>query len=145
MFSKADKARAKRLMDCYKLTIEQWEQVYRYQGGRCFICGREEPRSKTRLSTDHDHDTGLFRGLLCSQCNAWLGKIENSFKRLGLHKIEGFGIVTAITNVAKYLLHLPAAVALKEMHYGYPGRVGTKAHRNKLKRERKMTNTRKPF
>lgn len=38
--------------------IEEW------QAGRCGICSTE-----TRLATDHDHTTGLIRGLLCPRCN----------------------------------------------------------------------------
>jgi hypothetical protein len=39
--------------------LETWHE------GRCAICGwnREE------LVTDHDHETGLIRGLLCRSCN----------------------------------------------------------------------------
>lgn len=37
------------------------------QGGRCAICGCT-PRTR-RLAVDHDHETGLVRGLLCSRCN----------------------------------------------------------------------------
>lgn len=35
-----------------------------WQAGRCAVCGREE-----QLVTDHDHKTGLVRGLLCYPCN----------------------------------------------------------------------------
>jgi hypothetical protein len=34
------------------------------QGGRCAICGSECPQC-----ADHDHATGLLRGMLCSGCN----------------------------------------------------------------------------
>lgn len=37
-------------------------------GEHCGICLK--PRSRTkRLDRDHDHKTGLPRGLLCSRCN----------------------------------------------------------------------------
>jgi hypothetical protein len=39
--------------------LEHWHD------GRCAICG-EVPGS---LARDHDHETGLIRGLLCSPCN----------------------------------------------------------------------------
>lgn len=31
--------------------------------------------------TDHDHRTGLVRGLLCHSCNNLVGSIENSVKK----------------------------------------------------------------
>jgi len=36
-----------------------------WQDGRCAICGCQD----SDLVTDHDHETGLVRGLLCRQCN----------------------------------------------------------------------------
>ncbi|MFE5507578.1 endonuclease domain-containing protein [Amycolatopsis japonica] len=36
----------------------------RWQDGRCAICGGRE-----KLYRDHDHDSGLVRGLLCHSCN----------------------------------------------------------------------------
>jgi len=37
------------------------------QDGRCAICGNR-PRTRA-LHLDHNHKTGLTRGLLCSRCN----------------------------------------------------------------------------
>lgn len=39
-----------------------------WQDGRCAICGYV-PESKPWLCKDHDHTTGLIRGLLCYPCN----------------------------------------------------------------------------
>lgn len=48
----------------YGLTGEEYDALFRYQGGRCAIC-RRKPRTK-RLAVDHDHRTGEVRGLLCA-------------------------------------------------------------------------------
>ena len=52
----------------YGLLPGQYEAIYRFQGGRCWICRRATGASK-RLAVDHDHTTGEPRGLLCSRCN----------------------------------------------------------------------------
>jgi hypothetical protein len=56
-----------RLRRTYGITAEQYEQMLAGQGGVCAICGTP-PKSK-RLHVDHDHKTGLVRGLLCWICN----------------------------------------------------------------------------
>lgn len=47
---------------CESAVMAEWHQ------GRCAICGCRE-----KLVTDHDHETGLERGLLCRSCNACEG------------------------------------------------------------------------
>ncbi len=42
------------------------------QGGMCAICGRPAPTGGV-LCVDHDHETGIVRGLLCKLCNSLLG------------------------------------------------------------------------
>lgn len=130
------KAWAKRLYDNYRLTVEQWEIIYRHQGGVCYICHRPERRPGQRLAVDHDHATGLVRGLACSQCNPWIGKIERSFVRLGLHK-EGLLVSLLLRRASDCFVSPPATTALGAPHYGYAGRTGTKKHRKMLARERK--------
>lgn len=51
----------------YGLAPEDYAELIRRQDGRCAIC-RARPNSE-RLAVDHDHATGLVRGLLCSRCN----------------------------------------------------------------------------
>ena len=71
-----------RLLAHYQLTLEQYEQIEREQGGVCAICGKP-PHDKikrgivARLHCDHDHRTGRFRGLLCGNCNRALGMFED--------------------------------------------------------------------
>ncbi len=61
-------------------TADYWA-LFDLQGGVCWICQRK-PRS-VRLAVDHDHKTGLVRGLLCSQCNhKLLGAAHDDPERL---------------------------------------------------------------
>lgn len=56
-----------RLKSQYNLTIDQYRELLDKQDGRCAIC-RNKPQ-RMRLAVDHDHKTGLVRGLLCTRCN----------------------------------------------------------------------------
>lgn len=123
--SESEKARARRLMDMFKLTPEQWDIVDAFQKHVCFICGRPQKSGK-RLATDHDHATGLFRGLLCSFCNKIIGFIDR------------FWSSAAVLRANEYLYDPPASRALGHDHYGWPGRVTTKKHRKMLKRLKKI-------
>ena len=52
----------------YGITPEDYDLMVRSRGGKCDIC-----RMVSVLVIDHDHLTGIIRGLLCSSCNAALG------------------------------------------------------------------------
>lgn len=61
----------------YGLTVEDYDRIFAAQSGKCAICDipaeDAKGRNPGRLCVDHDHDTGVVRGLLCSPCNAALG------------------------------------------------------------------------
>ena len=50
-----------------KVTDDEYEGMLAEQGGVCAICGN--PPKVKRLHVDHDHATGVIRGLLCHRCN----------------------------------------------------------------------------
>lgn len=50
---------------------------------------------------DHNHNTGMVRGVLHRQSNAWLGKIENSWKRFG--SFSAVDLSSALKNVCEYI------------------------------------------
>lgn len=56
------------LMKKYGLAVDDYHALYLKQGGRCAICQRATG-ARRRLAVDHDHRTGLVRGLLCSVDN----------------------------------------------------------------------------
>lgn len=43
---------------------------------KCQMCGAPEMEMDRRLSLDHDHTTGEFRGWLCDRCNKLVGMVE---------------------------------------------------------------------
>jgi len=46
--------------------------------GKCMVCGIPEIECAKRLSIDHSHSTGKFRGFLCRRCNKALGLLQDS-------------------------------------------------------------------
>ncbi len=43
---------------------------------KCELCGVPEMELDQRLSMDHNHNTGAFRGWLCGPCNRFVGLFE---------------------------------------------------------------------
>lgn len=62
------------LKTLYGITLLEFSRLSELQGGVCAICHNgERSTRKAHLSVDHDHATGMVRGLLCSSCNTALG------------------------------------------------------------------------
>ena len=115
--------RVRRLFLFFNLTVGEWQRLDDYQKSICFICGKKQKSGK-RLATDHKHHgekAGLIRGLLCSQCNRLLGRVERTWT------------IDEINRAVEYLLHPPAVRALGKEVYTFPGRLGTKRFRKWLK------------
>jgi DNA-directed RNA polymerase subunit M/transcription elongation factor TFIIS len=70
----------------YGITEEDYQRMFEQQGGVCAACGRPETRMnariKGRLYVDHDHVTGRVRALLCINCNAALGALNDEPQRI---------------------------------------------------------------
>jgi len=61
----------------YRLDPVEYERLRTLQNGLCAICGKPPTAKKKFLSVDHDHETGLVRGLLCFNCNLALGHFQD--------------------------------------------------------------------
>jgi hypothetical protein len=73
------------LVKTYGITLEQYEAIYKQQGGVCGICGNPPDIGRhgvARLAVDHDHATGKIRGLLCNNCNSGMGLIGDTAEHL---------------------------------------------------------------
>ena len=66
----------------YGITADEYNDMFIMQGGRCAICGMHQCEFKRRLGVDHDHETGVNRGLLCHKCNTAIGSLGDNIKLL---------------------------------------------------------------
>lgn len=63
------------LFRIHGITIEDYQQLYEIQGGKCAICKKDQDYIKNDrlLFVDHSRKTKKVRGLLCNSCNLVLG------------------------------------------------------------------------
>ena len=89
-YSKRPDVRNKHLVTKYGITLKIWEVMLKVQDNKCanILCGKTLLQKPHDTHTDHDHDTGSVRGLLCNGCNTLLGKVEKLLKFLIEDKIE---------------------------------------------------------
>lgn len=72
----------------HNMTGDKLRQMEIDQNGLCAICNNGSSRSDYRtgkvqaLALDHDHATGMARGLLCDRCNRGMGLLGDSVDRL---------------------------------------------------------------
>ncbi len=78
-----DRARSGHLRRTYALTTEEFDALHLIQKGKCAICATEDPCNRwQRFAVDHDHTTGVVRGLLCHPCNTALGLVGDNVSTL---------------------------------------------------------------
>lgn len=66
----------------YGITEQEYGELYRAQGGKCAVCGKENSGAtqngkRKKMYVDHDHETGRVEGLLCNNCNFALGFVHD--------------------------------------------------------------------
>lgn len=77
-----------KLKSNYNLSIEQYVDQLEYQKNKCAICLVDlRSLSPQTVHVDHDHSTGVCRGILCGKCNTGLGMFKED-KSLFMRAIE---------------------------------------------------------
>lgn len=66
----------------YGITLQDYDEMYAAQNGKCAICGTDVPGGPGRFSVDHCHKSGRVRALLCTWCNCGLGNFKDNPARL---------------------------------------------------------------
>ena len=74
----------------YGLTLDEIHRILSLQNGVCAICQRsinfDAADKRDKPHVDHDHETGMVRGLLCLTCNTGLGMLGDSVELLSAAK-----------------------------------------------------------
>lgn len=100
-------------------------EAHLWQDGRCGICGIHQRHESRQLALDHDHDTGLVRGLLCTSCNlqeGWQPSLVFHRWRSGMNPCAMFGWTYLYTGpgyaphriTGEQALHMERLAAVRE-------------------------------
>lgn len=73
-----EKVRANNLKQMYNISIDEYQEMYENQKGKCAIC--KNPFEV--LHVDHCHNSNKIRGLLCHNCNIGIGNLQDSIQIL---------------------------------------------------------------
>lgn len=73
--------RNKNLIYNFGITLADYENLLKQQLGVCAICSHTSSDGR-QLCVDHNHTTGVIRGLLCSACNTAIGLMKDDINRL---------------------------------------------------------------
>lgn len=74
-------ARNNALKKLYGITYEKKLEMRESQNHKCAICLTDFD-SEWDCKVDHDHKTGVLRGLLCNNCNTLLGRAKDDIRVL---------------------------------------------------------------
>lgn len=101
--------------------------MLKHQNNVCAICNRPETLQKFEhiqsLSVDHDHKTGIVRGLLCAKCNYAIGNLSDSVNLLksAIHYLENKMKIIGIGHRKNTGKNTLAKFMITYLRCNYPG------------------------
>ena len=75
------KHKSAKLKNKFGISLDQFESLFEAQGKTCKACGSSEHYGRG-WHTDHCHETGAVRGILCHPCNTSLGQFKENPERI---------------------------------------------------------------
>lgn len=89
--------RDKYLKKKYGISLKKYNSMLKAQKYRCAICGKHQRDENQALAVDHDHRSGMVRGILCCYCNSRI------LKYLGDDTVRAAGLVKYLSKWLKKL------------------------------------------
>ena len=77
-----ERKKANQLKRSFGIGLHEYNLMLTEQKGKCACCGIHQNELTMSFAVDHDHDTGLIRGLLCGNCNTAIGKLGDNIEGL---------------------------------------------------------------
>ena len=77
-----DKRKSAILKYEYGITLDQYNEMFKEQEGKCAICQRHQNKLTRTLCVDHNHKTNKVRSLLCVTCNTDVSVVENRLEEM---------------------------------------------------------------
>jgi prolyl oligopeptidase PreP (S9A serine peptidase family) len=77
-----DKRKSAILKYEYGITLDQYNEMFKAQEGKCAICQRHQNELTRTLCVDHNHKTNKVRALLCLTCNTDVSVVENRLEEM---------------------------------------------------------------
>lgn len=74
----------KALKHNYKISLDEKHFILLDQDYKCAVCGKVLILTGIDSHTDHNHETGIVRGVLCRDCNHMIGNAHESIHNLEL-------------------------------------------------------------
>ncbi len=62
--------------------MSDYNRILESQNGLCKICCTDGTKHSKRLMVDHDHNTGIVRGILCGYCNTAISYLKDDVNLL---------------------------------------------------------------
>lgn len=62
------------------ISHDVYEEMFAAVGGACEICGTVKNQFDKGMCVDHDHATGVVRGILCTKCNMAIGNLNDDLE-----------------------------------------------------------------
>jgi hypothetical protein len=84
------------------MTLEEFDILLNEQKYNCPICKKDLSKINSKfIHVDHDHSTGVIRGIICNNCNTILGHCndDSEILRSAIEYLSGEGSINPMLSI----------------------------------------------